>query len=178
MPPSARRAVLDRVAVELQRGCNPSQCERVGKTIADLRLAVIPCRSPPRRKLDRRDDLVRMHVRVEMRRVPGETMKIRERNCALPGPARSHAPWLRARQVRRTVGGIRGNAVRARAENREITIESSERSSRSPATAYCKPSPGRGSSSIACAAKDYHRSTPYFATAPTRRRDRARESSG
>ena len=93
--------LFDRIAFELQRGRDRYQRERIGEAIADFQIGVIR-RKAPRRKLDRRDDLVRLQVRVALRRVLRAADGNPKTRSRAPRPARSHGPWRRARPAPRT----------------------------------------------------------------------------
>ena len=91
-PPSASRSSFDRVSVEFERGRYTDHRERIGETIADFQVGVI-CRKAPRRKLDRRDDLVPLQIVVAYCGVFSGAVRWKSENAIArgpAGPARSH----------------------------------------------------------------------------------------
>ena len=114
--------LLDRAAFELQRGRDRYERERIGEPITDFQVAVV-CREAVRRKLDRRDDLVRTQVGVELRRVAGQPMEIGKRNRALARrPGHMHLGLERG-EGHAHVGRMRRDAGVARAEDRVHAVE-------------------------------------------------------
>ena len=76
--------------VGLVEGEEDHVAAHVGEAIADLQVGIM-VRKALRRKLDRGDDLARMQVGIELRRISRQPMKIAERDYArYGGPHNMH----------------------------------------------------------------------------------------
>ena len=118
-PPSARRASDDPAAVELERGGDRDEGERVGGAVADLQVGVVLGEAFGG-QLDRRDELVRCEVGVEVRRVAGQAMELGERDGALAAGPATRTMALERGERDAHVGGVGGDAGFAGAEDRVV----------------------------------------------------------
>lgn len=123
--------LLDCLPVHPQGGRYGHQREDVGGAVANLEVSIVVGETLGR-QVDGCDDLVGPLVRVEVRRVAREAVKVAEGDR--PGAARSGAVHHRCQRRERHahVRRMDDDAVLAGAQDRVITIESGDRWAASP----------------------------------------------
>src|SRR6202040_4199332 len=99
--------------------------ERIRKPVADFQIAVI-LRETLRRKLDCGDDLVRLQIVVELRRIAGQAVEVGKRNCALTRGSRHMNLCFESSQRDAHVGWMRCDARLARSEDRVDPVDASD----------------------------------------------------
>ena len=112
----------DPIALKFQCRGNRHQRERIGKAITDFQVSVVGPESLCW-KLHRRDELVRLEVRVALGRVQRESMEVRKRNRAFArGPY--HLDFgVQGGERNAHVGGMRRDASLARPEDCVHSVE-------------------------------------------------------
>ena len=125
-PAERETRLLDRAALDVEADRDRHEGERIRQAITDLQIGVVLGKAFGR-QFDRRDDLVRPQIAVELRRIARQAMELGKRNAALAAPAGRQHTRLEGGERDAHVRGMRGDAMLARSQDRVHAVDPADR---------------------------------------------------
>src|SRR6266849_5908982 len=130
-PAEREPRLLDRAGLDIEPDRDRHEGERIRQAIADLEIGVVVGKAFGR-QLDRRDDLVRPQIAVELRRIARQTMEIGKRDAALAALAGRQHARLEGGERDAHVRGVGGDAMLARPQDRVHAVDAVDRRTTAP----------------------------------------------